>query len=347
MGTEIRQPAVDLAAGADAESELREDPHSFSFFQAVRLLQRFRPWKQPVGEFASPGDEVVRFGVNPSLAFPASQIQDVSLEGDGPAEMEVNFMGLVGNESVLPHLYSRAASAERNRDERPLTDFLNMFQHRMVSLAYKAWERARFYVSFERNQDDWSSRHVRDLIGLGHPRLLGRQHVRDAALVFYGGLLAMRNRSGIGLQQLLSDYFDVPVEVQQFVGAWYRVPDTLQHRVDDETPPGTIGLGDGAVLGDEIWDAQSRVRLRVGPLTRAQFDDFLPGGAANDALRSLTRFYSNGDLDFEVQLVLNRDDVGGVVLGLEGDDEGAPLGWSTWIRTRAFSRDPDETTLTL
>jgi type VI secretion system protein ImpH len=346
MGTEIRQPAADLAVRADAERPLREDPHSFSFFQAVRLLQRVRRDRQPVGEFANPGDEVVRFGVNPSLAFPAGQIQDVDLDRDGPADMEVNFMGLVGNESVLPHVYSRVASAERVRDKRPLTDFLNIFQHRMVSLAYKAWERARFYVPFERNQQDWGSRHVRDLIGLGDSRLHNRLNVSDTALVFYGGLLAMHRRSAMGLQQMLADYFGVPVEVEEFVGAWYRVPDTFQYRVDDEQLPGTIGLGDGAVLGDEIWDAQSRVRLRIGPLTRSQFEDFLPGGDAHKALRSLTQFYSNGEVDFETQLILNRDDVAGVVLGAEIKDQ-APLGWSTWIKTRAFNRDPDETTLTL
>jgi type VI secretion system protein ImpH len=346
MGAEIGQPPADLAGGSEAENALREDAHSFSFFQAVRLLQRTRPEREPVGEFASPEDEVVHFGVNPSLAFPAGQIQGVELDGDGPAAMEVNFMGLVGNESVLPHLYSRAAMAERHRDSRPLTDFLNIFHHRMVSLAYKAWERARFYVPFERGQDDWGSRHVLDMIGLGYQSVRNRLPVRDAALAFYGGLLATRTRSAAGLQQLLSDYFNVPVEVEQFAGAWYRIPATMQYRVDDEPASDAIGLGDGAILGDEVWDAQIRVRLRLGPMPRARYAEFLPGGPAHKALRSLTQFYSDGDLEFEVRLVLDRTDVTGVTLG--GDDsQTAPLGWSTWIRTRPLTRDPDDTTLTL
>jgi type VI secretion system protein ImpH len=171
--------------------------------------------------------------------------------------------------------------------------------------------------------------------------------VRDAALAFYGGLFAARSRSASGLEQLLSDFFGVPVEAEQFVGAWYRVPMPLQCRIDDEPDPTVIGLGDGTVLGDEIWDAQGRVRLRIGPLTREQYDDFLPGGAGHAALRALTRFYSDGDLDFEAQLVLDRDDVSGIVLGAEAEAGSATLGWCSWIRTRAFGRDADETRLTL
>jgi type VI secretion system protein ImpH len=139
----------------------------------------------------------------------------------------------------------------------------------------------------------------------------------------------------------------VPVEVEQFAGAWYRIPETLQYRVDDEPPGGTIGLGEGAILGDEVWDAQIRVRLRVGPMSRARYADFLPGGAAYESLRALTRFYTDGEMEFEVRLVLDRNDVQGITLGGDSPDELDPLGWSTWIRTRAFTRDPDDTTLTL
>ena len=61
-------------------------------------------------------------------------------------------------------------------------------------------------------------------------------------------------------------------------------------------------LGWGAVAGDAVWDPQARVRLRLGPLTRRQYDDFLPNGSAFEPLQTLTRFFSGDQLDFEVQL---------------------------------------------
>lgn len=95
-----------------------------------------------------------------------------------------------------------------------------------------------------------------------------------------------------------------------------------------------------------MWDQQARVRIRLGPLTRAQYDRFLPTGDAYEVLRRLVRFYSHDQLDFEVQLVLAPDDVPACRIGADGE---APpsLGWGTWLRTGPFTRDADETVLTL
>jgi type VI secretion system protein ImpH len=133
------------------------------------------------------------------------------------------------------------------------------------------------------------------------------------------------------------------VEVEQFVGAWYPLERATQCELDEDGPSTQLGLG--AVAGDELWDLQSRVRVRLGPLTRAQYDRFLPGGSAHEQLRALTRFFGNDQLDFEIQLVLARDEVPPCTLG--GDDAGLPLGWCTWIKTVPFGRDADETTFTL
>ncbi|HEX3866011.1 MAG TPA: type VI secretion system baseplate subunit TssG, partial [Gemmatimonadaceae bacterium] len=99
-------------------------------------------------------------------------------------------------------------------------------------------------------------------------------------------------------------------------------------------------LGFGAVAGDEVWDQQGRVRLRIGPLARDQYDQFLPGGRSFDALRALTRFFGNDQFDFEVQLVLAREDA--PAFRLDGDDTPLPLGWCTWLRTSPLDRDPDD-----
>jgi type VI secretion system protein ImpH len=324
------------------ETDLREDPHSFSFFQMVRLLQRLRPGRQRVGDFGRPEDEVVRFSVNPSLGFAAGEVQDLHFdeqgpgEASGPADMEVNFMGLVGNQGVLPAHYSLLVREERKQDNRPLTDFLNIFQHRMLSLFYRAWERSRFYVPFERGETDRVSSHLLDLVGLGNERLRKRMQVRDEALLFYCGLLGMKQRGAIALEQVLSDYFQVPVEVQQFLGGWYGLSEASQCRVDDEPAENGFGLGEGTVIGSEVWDPQARVRIRVGPL-----------GSAYRALRSITRFFGDDQFDFEVQLVLSKEEVPGVVLRPETDAQALPLGWCSWIRTGPLERDADQTTLSL
>ena len=84
---------------------------------------------------------------------------------------------------------------------------------------------------------------------------------------------------------MLIDYFDVPVEIEQFVGAWRPVEEDSQCSLSEGVDV-FRALGFGAVVGDEIWDQQSRVRIRLGPLTLEQYLDFLPGGEAFRRIRS-------------------------------------------------------------
>lgn len=328
----------------ELEAHLREHPTAFEFFQAVRLLERLNPGRQPVGHFGEPGDEVVRFAVTPDTAFPASEIQSLELSDGQAARLTVNFMGLTGPEGVLPYAYTLLIAERLRARDATLRDFLDLFHHRIISLFYRAWEKYRFGVSHERDQKDRMTQHLKDLVGLGAESLQGRLPIRDEGLLFYAGLLAPQQRSAAALQQLLGDYFGVAVEVEQFVGGWYPLAASGRCNLGEEGDA-SEQLGWGAVAGEEVWDPQARVRVRLGPLTRSQYDQFLPTGSAYEPLGTLTRFFAGDQLDFEVQLILARDEVPGCVLG--ADAPSPPLGWCTWMRARPPGRDPDDTILTL
>ena len=327
------------------ERALRDDPNSFEFFQAVHHLERLHPARAPVGGFGPPNGEVVRFGAHTAVAFPASQIQTLDLDAEGPARMRVNFMGLTGPQGVLPlHYTSLIAERERARDTAG-RDFIDIFNHRIISLFYRAWEKNRFIVPHERGQTDPLMRHLMDLVGVGTPGLAHRLPVRDESLVFYSGLFAMPTRPAIALEHLVEDYFGVPAEIEQFVGGWYPLDATTQCALgDDDTESSALGLG--AVAGDETWDQQARIRIRLGPMPRTKYDMFLPDGGAHGELRALAAFFTGGRIDVDVQLILDRGDVPPCVLGAD-DDGAAPLGWCTWLRTAPLDHDPDETVLTL
>jgi type VI secretion system protein ImpH len=326
-------------------ARLRAEPYAFEFFQAVSLLERLLPGRAPVGGFNDPRDEIVRFRTPTSVAFPASEIQaiDEPADGIGPPRMTVNFMGLTGPQGVMPLVYSLYLAERRRARDDAAKEFLGIFEHRMLSLFYRAWERSHAAVAHGRGDRDWLTRHLLDLLGLGTEGLRGQMEIPDEALLFYVGLLGVPTRPAVALEQLLCDYFGVTAQVEQFVGAWYPLERATQCELDEDGPSTQLGLG--AVAGDELWDLQSRVRVRLGPLTREQYDRFLPGGSAHEQLRALTRFFGNDQLDFEIQLVLARDEVPACRLG--ADDAGLPLGWCTWIKTVPFGRDADETTFTL
>ena len=345
MATTSRPQDLDVSRSFLGE-ELREHPGWFHFFQAVRLMHRMLPDREPVGRFAPPKREVLRFSANNLLAFPPSQIQTLGWSEDGPARMKVNFMGLTGPMGVLPYCYTELIRDRNRLKDYSLEDFFDLFNHRMILLFYQSWEKYRFFVAYERDRQDRLSRYLMSFVGLGTTGLQRRQAVADESLLFYCGLFSMQTRSAAALEQVLADYFEVPVEIEQFVGAWRALDPSNQCRMEGGVPY-SDQLGMGAIAGDEIWERQSRARIRLGPLSARQYLSFLPAGDAWEPFRAITTFFTGGEIEFEVQLVLKREDV--PACELRADGETAPLlGWFSWIKSGpAFGRDPGDTVLLL
>jgi type VI secretion system protein ImpH len=331
------------------EHRLRTEPWKFDFFQAVRLLGILQPGRSAVGQFSHPLGEIARFTTHASLSFPASQIQSLTWDSGSQPSMSINFMGLVGPLGVLPVPYTELVIERRRSRDTAFHDFLDLFNHRAASLFYQAWEKSRFMIGYERGGGDPLTAGAFALFGLGTSALQNRQRVRDESLLFYSGLFDMATRPAVALESILADYFDVDIEIEQFVGVWRQL-DAADCCVFEEGEPESYQLGLGAVVGNEIWDQQSRARIRIGPLTAERYRDFLPTGAAYEPLRALTKTFSGDEIEFEVQLILKREEVPPCRLGDPEADplqpDGPALGWQTWLNPRAqMNRNPSDTIL--
>lgn len=324
---------------------MRDHPGRFEFFQAVRLLLRMYDRFEPPGTDAAVRSEAVRFRVNNSLAFPPSQIASINWDGRAPV-MWINFMGLTGPMGVLPRAYTEFINTRLRSKDRTQADFFDLFNHRMISLFYQAWEKYRSAVAYERDGQDRLSRYLLCLIGLGTPGLQNRMQVRDDSLLYYSGLLSLQPRSAVALRGALQDYFGVPVEVEQFVGAWQPLEPSDQCDLGSG-PTFSSQLGVGSVVGDEIWNQQSRIRVKLGPLEQEEYLNFLPGGDAAGPLREMARFICGNHLEIELQLILKQAVVPRCNLG-EDCLAGPRLGWFTWMKSGAdFDRSPSDTVLLL
>ena len=320
------------------------EPCSFDFFQSVRVLGWLQPGKSPVGRYTHPQNEVVRFGANPILHFPASAIHELKEHPDGAPEMNVNFMGLVGPLGALPNYVTELIAARVRAKDHTMLAFLNIFNHRLVSFFYQAWEKNHFTVGYERDRNDPFTTCMYALVGFGTKGLRDRQPVHDETFIYYSGLFGLIPKSPLALECVLGDYFDIPVEIEPFVGTWRTLeqPDLCEF---GGVPESTM-LGFGAVVGDEIWDQGSRLRLKLGPLSFQRYNEFLPTGSAWPALRAIVRSFCGNDLEFEVQLILRRDEVPNCELRPPAD--GLCLGWHTWMKSGSdFNRNPGDTILLL
>lgn len=344
-GTNLPAPIRARELEASVRLELERRAPGFEFFQLVRLLQLVQRGRSPVGTGADPATESVRFGVHPSLAFPPGEIHSLEWPAGGPPKLLIQFFGLIGPLGVLPTWYTEYLLARLRARDATLRDFLDLFHHRILSLFYRAWERYRFAVPYERGEPESFTQHLFELIGLGTPGLRGRQAIEDQSLLYYAGLWAQQPRSAGAFEQILADYFDIPVSVEPFAGAW-RSLDPSSWSLLDEEQSTSRQLGVGVILGDEVWDAQSVLLVRLGPLTIEQYCAFLPSGRAYAPLWTIARLFCGDDVDVEVRLVLRRQETPLCELGVSEEPE-RRLGWTTWLLTRPPDRDPDDTVLRL
>jgi type VI secretion system protein ImpH len=313
-------------------------PCEFDFFQAVRLLTLLPKEGRP----AAPGalSNIVRFCAHNSLAFPASAIASLEQGNGSPPRMAVTFLGMTGPQGALPAAYTELAIDRECFGDRSFADFLDIFNHRLIELFFEAWKKHNFVIGYEQarrkksGEDDFTAS-LFDLIGMGTNGLRGRMPVADLGLLHYAGLLAQRPHSAEALRAFLHDYFEVPVNVEQFVGKWHALePEEACSLGSGEL---SSQLGGGAVAGDAVWSRQTLVRVALGPLTGDQFRNFLPDGKGFARAVSLIRWFLGSTLEFEVQATLRREEVPPCRIGGETSD--SRLGWSAWLRTEPFWRD--------
>ncbi|HLG98919.1 MAG TPA: type VI secretion system baseplate subunit TssG [Bryobacteraceae bacterium] len=312
----------------------------FGFFQAVRLLARMYNDRKLVGATASPRAEIVHFQAKQSLEFPASEVHSIEPNGGGPVHMTVAFMGLTGIKGTLPAYYTDLVLNQEMQDDDSFAAFLDVFNHRLVSLFYRAWDKHHFIAGYERSLreglEDSFTGYLFALIGMGTGGLRKRLRFPDQALLRYAGLIAQRPHSASALAGLLRDYFEVPVEVDQFCGRWHALELQELSYLDSEGIHNQLGVG--AIAGDAVWTQQGVFRVRFGPLPFRRFREFLPDGEAFRTATDLIRYFANRALEFEIQPVLMATEVPWPQLTDE-TPESPRLGWSAWLKTRAFEED--------
>jgi type VI secretion system protein ImpH len=317
---------------------LRDQPFRFEFLQAVRIIEAIQGRLRVNGETQAAAE--IRFRSRISFEFPASEVQAIdAVPFIGPREehfftwpahpeITVNFLGLAGALGPLPQPYTEMVQAAMSRKDRAAADFLDIFNHRLVSLLYRAHKAQNPAVTGLPPERSQIAQHLFSLIGLGPAALRNRLGIPDRSLLHYGGLLSSNVRSAVGLERLLSDYFRAEVRVIQFVGMW-RELDPSQW-----TAIGSSGknnrMGTDAVMGKRVWDQGGGVTIQIGPLGFERFQSMLPGGLASEAIGRLARFYLGVLHRIEVRLLLNPPEVPQLKLG------SAKLGYTSWIFAGGF-----------
>ncbi|MDR3567326.1 MAG: type VI secretion system baseplate subunit TssG [Syntrophobacteraceae bacterium] len=318
-------------------ARLEEAPFEFGFFQALRLIECLYRDAPRLGVSRRPAEDRIRLAQEPSMRFESASLTAFRTGTDGkPSTLTVRLFGLLGPNGPLPlHLTEFAQERLQKFKDPTFSRFLDMFHHRMLSFFYRAWANNEPTVSFDRPESDKFSFYLGSLEGLGMPALRNRDAISDWTKLWYCGLLAGQTKHPEGLEAILTDYFGLPAKLDEFAGEWVALPPKDVLRLGENPSNGTLGVS--TILGAEVWSAQHKFRIILGPMHYADYLDFLPCANRIAPLVALVRNYAGDEWAWDVNLVLKREEV--PLLSLDGKSR---LGWTTWLGERTVKEDADD-----
>jgi type VI secretion system protein ImpH len=319
------------ATAVTSLDRLNSKPHQFTLFAALRLLEQLYPERPRLGEGRRAGDDAVRLAQPPHLIFAPADIAALGSAHNGSPRLEQYVFGVFGPNGALPlHLTEYAFERAAHRGDPGVSDFINAFQHRFISLFYRAWADGDPVVNLDRPSSDRFLRYVGALVGLASPTARASAPLASRAALGRAALFGQRTRSAEVLERALSDHFALQVRIRQFVPGWLEIPAEARTRLGARE--GGMSLGSGATLGARTWQCQHQFEIGVGPLRYAEFERFLPVAPAFKELAGVVRLATNDEWAWQLRLTLAAGETPGVSLG-----PGARLGWTSWLGGRARS----------
>ncbi len=322
MAVHFRRPARPLI------EDLRSEPYRYDLFQAIAILERFNRGCVPLGTGMDPEVEAVRIEQEPGLGFPASDVSGLREDADGMPVLRTPALGVAGIGGPLPYAFTETLTERVARRDTAMASFLNMFNHRLVSLLYRV---RRSTLPLLDGRPDYSllATALRSFAGIGTPGLEERvDDTRDRVLLGFTAILADRRRSAAGLRALIAGVFAADVRVGSFEGRWLELEPEAHTRLAGGLGATAQPLGQGALLGTRVWDQHAGLRLAITVGRLDRYSDFLPTGRHYRALVALCRFYAGDTLDIILDLTLKQPAVPAFRLTAVG---GRRLGWTTWL----------------
>ena len=267
--------------------------HSYSFHQVMRILDQ----KNHLSK--------TRLHSNESLSFPGADIQSIHSDAQGNILLLVNFMGLIGVDSPLPHYFMELALQDNEAGKR-VRSLLNLFSESILLLLYKAWKQYHPFAQLEHE----SATYLMQLRALSGNKLVASD-TQEYALA---GLLGTKFRGTSGLGSGLKLLFGTPeVSIKTFQPHWVHTNALLLNRDN-------IVLADNSFLGENILDLQRRIEIVVSGVSFEQLKSKNIHGFIKRYLKP-TQFYS---LRLKMFIPTNRRTI-------LGHDKRCYLGFSTCL----------------
>lgn len=309
---------------------LEREGARFSFFAAIQLLHRLSPGSIPIGELGPVDQEPVRFRHDWRLVFNPGDVMRIEINGQPKARalMTSTFLGLTGSASPLGAVFCEDVINAEVADERSVSQFYDLFHHRLLSLFYRAWKKYRFPAGFRVGAQDAFTRRSLAFVGVDLEGAVPGSGLPPLIQLSLAPLLSTRARTPRTLRIVLTRLFPgATVRIENFVRRSVRIPEPQQVQLGVRYTT----LNRDYTIGRNVVDRSGRFRVHVGPVGYSLYEALMPGGQLYPTLRQVVEQFTRGVLECELELELAGDDSPRYCLGSE---RGATLGVTTQLASQ-------------
>jgi type VI secretion system protein ImpH len=290
-------------------------PGNAEWLAILRHLEN-RGEGMPVGEFFSPAQEALILRTSLLLEFPARAVEAIATAGSPDVNQRpcvtTPLSGLTGALAALPYHYTDALVAGAREGNTAPIDFFGIFNHRALSLLYRAQRKHRPVLLRERamlrNGDDL---YTQILLALsGHAPARASTDGTPAAwcagiIASHAALFLNRVRTADNLQQLLRHCFRLDICIRQFAGRWLAM---APHNTSSIGRTGRNNrLAHTVLLGRRQWNIEYFFDVIVRYPRSSQLAQLAPGQPLRQRLQFLVSTFVGKDYGFDIVIVTNRD----------------------------------------
>ncbi|MDG5814747.1 type VI secretion system baseplate subunit TssG [Chitinispirillales bacterium ANBcel5] len=283
--------------------KLQNRSPDFDFYQAVALLEEYFDTINTSGEKADIRC-ALKFSANSSIAFPHCDIASIKVDKSTGVEFFLSFMGLLGISSPLPHYFTEHG-AKFSEESDALTDFLNIFDHRMYTLFYRASKKYRTVPTCTRNDQHQLINRIASLAGLN----LSGNDAPDGEMLAYSGVFAGACRNADSMADIISGCLGgVEVSVEQWVPRWAVVGFA-----------GNLGsdliLGKELMIGERIFDRSGKFRIIINIKNDKDFETYFSGSEKINKVEQIVKLFSPEPMEYDIEVRFTAEELIPVVLG--------------------------------
>lgn len=323
-------------------NKIFEKSDKYDFYQLVRILKYFKGKKDVFSEQI--GNSFPYFSSSTQNNFPIQQVINVNKHKDHVNVIKVSFIGLVGNKGILPFHYTEKILQTIHHGNYGLQVFFDLFNNKIISLLYSAWEKNHCYASYKAKEKYFTNKDsfgyaLSSIAGINADYIPSRLKLEKELFAYYANIFNKQNKNALSLENFLSEYFTLPIKILQFHGEWLSITHEKTIISINKAVNNFQQIGCNTILGNRQWSIQHNFRIYIGPVTYDQFILMQPKSTLVNELIKLTRLYISPELSFDMQIELLAQEVPYFIFNLNKPKQ---LGWNTWLINKPMMKKANQ-----